>query len=130
MQVELPSYVFPPVTPVVSSPTTQRRSWEEAIARAEALRNLETDWNGQGSEAPNPADVDVCIRLLTAVRSAGRLPPPVFVSAASDGAVCVEWHRDEVRLEAEITTECVEWMLADGKRPAKFFETPLPTSDP
>ena len=130
MQVELPPIVFsPPVVPGVSAVIVQRKEWDDALARAESLRTREADWDGQGASPPNPRHVDSCVLMLRAVRDEGRLAPPVFVTAAPDGAVCVEWHWAEVRLEAEIAADRVEWMLADGKGPAKFFETPLMAGD-
>jgi hypothetical protein len=123
MVVQLPTFAFN--VPAESETTTAagRMSWDEAFEKADALRELGEDWDGQGASAPCSRHIDGCRILLSSIQEGDLLPPPTFVAAAPDGAVCVEWQWKGIRLEAEVADERIEWMLFREGGNSEFFDT-------
>jgi hypothetical protein len=55
------------------------------------IRNLEDDWDGEGTEAPHPNLVDAAI-ILAQNLAAGGFPPAERVIASVNGTIYFEWH--------------------------------------
>jgi hypothetical protein len=67
------------------------RGWTTTIDELHRIRNLEDDWDGEGTNAPHPAVVDRAISLALTLKSNGEMPPDrVFASVNS--TVYFEWH--------------------------------------
>ncbi len=82
--------------------TPPARTWSQVIDDLLALRGLEDDWDGQGSEAPHPALVDGAITLAQSLQAQG-LRPADFAVAGVNGTVLFEWHGPSDYLEIEVT---------------------------
>lgn len=65
------------------------------------LRRLESDWDGQGAEAPTPEAVDTALTIAGELRSAG-MPPADRALAGVNGTVFFEWHDPTQYLEIEV----------------------------
>ena len=103
---------------LVRRPTAEQ--WSKCINALLRLRNLDDDWDGEGSPAPSTANVDRAIEWVQQLRQASpdaRLPQPV---PGTDGEVVLVWHQGPYYLQAEICKPYrFEWMLTCPGRPAE-----------
>lgn len=76
-------------------------AWANVIDELLRIRNLEDDWDGEGTIAPNPALVDGAITLAQNLRDQGDLPPQ-RVHASVNATVYFEWHMPEGYREIEV----------------------------
>jgi hypothetical protein len=83
--------------------------WRKCIDDLLAIRLLEDDWDGQGTEAPKPELVDSAIILAVLLRQKGVEPPCRTVQGVT-GNVVLEWQWGQMAT-AEI--EIIEPYLAD-----------------
>jgi hypothetical protein len=66
-------------------------AWTQLIDELLRIRNLEDDWDGEGTEAPHPNLVDAAILLAQGLAASG-LPPAERVIASVNGTIYFEWH--------------------------------------
>lgn len=91
--------------PPVLHPTCRTPSdgWKRCIDSLLAIRDLEDDWDGQGTPAPPPEVVDSATILAVLLRRHGIRPPTVTVQGLY-GDVAFEWQwPDQTSLTLEVT---------------------------
>lgn len=92
-------------TDLMSSPEVAlARAWDRFIGKLHALRNLQDDWDGLGSDAPPPELVDSAELILDAFRRRHPRLIPTRVLATPDASILFEWQVDRMILEAVIST--------------------------
>jgi hypothetical protein len=64
--------------------------WAQCIDKLFAIRQLEDDWDGQGSPAPPVEVVDSALVLALLLRREGFAPPSWVVQGVA-GDVCFDW---------------------------------------
>jgi hypothetical protein len=73
------------------------------------IRNLEDDWDGEGTEAPHPSLVDGAITLAQELKAA-MYPPAERVIAGVNGTIYFEWHTplgyQEIEVTSPLDAEC------------------------
>ena len=85
------------------------QSWQSAIDELLRIRNLEDDWDGEGTEAPPPAVVDGAITLAQHLQAKG-IPAAERVLAGVNGTIYFEWHSPLGYQEIEVTSPLdAEW---------------------
>ncbi len=77
--------------------------WDRVIDELLRIRNLEDDYDGEGTEAPAPALVDGAIRLAKSFREE-RSTPPDRVHAGVNATVYFEWFTSVGYGELEIVS--------------------------
>lgn len=78
-------------------------SWQSAIDELLRIRNLNDDWDGEGTEAPPPALVDGAITLAQHLQAEG-VPAAERVLAGVNGTIYFEWHTLLGYQEIEVTS--------------------------
>lgn len=85
------------------------RGWSPVIDELLRIRNLEDDWDGDGTEAPHPALVDGAITLTQYLQVKGIMPPD-RVHASVNATVYFEWHTPlgytEIEVASPVEAEC------------------------
>lgn len=66
------------------------RAWAPVAGELLRIRNLEDDWDGEGTEAPHPALVDGSIRLAQDFQAKG-MAPPCHVYVGVNSTIYFEW---------------------------------------
>ncbi len=88
---------------------TPARAWPPLIDELLRIRNLNDNWDGEGTEAPHPALVDGAITLAQYLQATGR-PPADRVIAGVNGTIYFEWHTplgyQEIEVTSPINAEC------------------------
>jgi hypothetical protein len=73
------------------------------------IRNLEDDWDGEGTEAPHPALVDRAVTLAQSLEASGHQPADRVI-AGVNGTVYFEWHTplgyQEIEVTSPLDAEC------------------------
>ena len=101
--------------------------WQGCLSDLEALLGLQDDWDGEGSAAPDAANVRSAMRLLETTYRSGNFPAPPQASPGGNGEVVLTWREGDQYLEAELVTPGkVEWMLAGSGRQNTHWVTELP----
>jgi hypothetical protein len=77
--------------------------WDRLIDELLRIRNLSDDWDGEGSEAPDPALVDGAITLAQTLQAGGDSPAE-RVLASVNGTIYFEWHTPLGYREVEVTS--------------------------
>src|SRR5579875_1322013 len=96
-------------TSVGSYEEAQTQTWSSLIDELLRIRNLQDDWDGEGTEAPDPALVDGAITLAQSLR-AKRSPPADRVIAGVNGTIYFEWHTPFGYQEIEVLSPVdAEW---------------------
>ena len=91
--------------PPILHPSCQTPSdgWNRCIASLLAIRDLEDDWDGQGTAAPSAEVVDSVTILAVMLRQSGVRPPTLTVQGV-DGDVAFEWQwPDQTSLTLDVT---------------------------
>lgn len=94
-------------TAIAMSPSLPRGSitsfhdWSPTIDRLLEIRNLEDDWDGEGTEAPSQTLVDFAISLARSNQAQG-LPSPDRVHASVNATVYFEWQTPAAYCEIEV----------------------------
>ncbi|HWG41352.1 MAG TPA: hypothetical protein VN688_01105 [Gemmataceae bacterium] len=105
-----------PFTPFLGCDEAAARTWLPLIDELLHIRNLQDDWDGEGTEAPHPALVDGAITLAQYLQ-ANRTPPADRVLAGVNGTIYFEWHTSFAYQEIEVTSpidaEC-RWVQKDS----------------
>mgnify|MGYP001560512673 CR=1 FL=1 len=121
-----------PLVPVGVAPNSNGRSaareaqWDSLGEQLVRLRNLPVDWDGQGSLAPNPENVEQALRWLAEMRRWPRSLPPTCVTPGTTGEIAVEWRQNAFQLIAEIASpDRVAWLLNLPGQPMRQWETDL-----
>src|SRR5262249_1596214 len=65
--------------------------WSQLIDELLRIRNLEDNWDGEGTEAPHPALVHGAITLAQTLEARGH-PPADRAIASVNGTIYFEWH--------------------------------------
>lgn len=108
---------MPPRSPVEQSLSERAdgpaRTWSDVIDELLALRGLEDDWDGQGTEAPDPALVDTALAVALDLRSSTMAPADRAI-AGVNGTVFFEWFSPTTYLEIEVT--------APGRAEGRFID--------
>jgi sulfur carrier protein ThiS len=92
-------------------PDEQARAetWHSLIDQLLRIRNLQDDWDGEGTEAPHPALVDRAITLAQYLQANG-FPPAERVIAGVNGTIYFEWHTplgyQEIEVLSPMDAEC------------------------
>lgn len=98
------------------------KAWEQRDNELLAIRKYGTDWDGLGTEAPNPAHIDRARRVLAVLKRRDPNNPPVRASLTPAGSVTLEWQSKGHYVEAEIIGfDRVEWMEAREGEKAKLW---------
>jgi hypothetical protein len=66
-------------------------AWNELIDELFRIRNLQDDWDGEGTEAPDPMVVDWAISLAHRLKAL-EYQPADRVLASVNGTIYFEWH--------------------------------------
>lgn len=82
---------------------TAAQNWPRLLDELLRIRNLEDDWDGEGTEAPPPALVDGAINLAECFQTNG-VPPADRVIAGVNGTIYFEWHTPLGYQEIEVTS--------------------------
>jgi hypothetical protein len=105
-----------PFTPFSGHEEASARSWHPLIDELLRIRNLQDDWDGEGTEAPHPALVDGAITLAQYLQ-ANRTRPADRVIAGVNGTIYFEWHTpfgyQEIEVTSPINAEC-RWVRKDS----------------
>jgi hypothetical protein len=91
--------------------------WLRTDEQLDGLRALQSDWDGEGAEAPNVDLVNKVSKWLSKLAMDGYVPPS-RLTASPDGTVLLEWYQDQEYTEVEfIEPNHAEWMqrLPDGR---------------
>ncbi|MCX7701186.1 MAG: hypothetical protein N2039_09935 [Gemmataceae bacterium] len=84
-------------------------TWPQLIDELHRIRQLEDNWDGEGTEAPPPGLVDGAIRLAQYLKTRG-YPPADRVLASVNGTVYFEWHNPLGYGELEVMSPLeAEW---------------------
>jgi hypothetical protein len=83
--------------------TNPSRAWSHVIDELLAFRNLEDDWDSEGTEAPHPTVVDGAITLAQEFQAKG-LVPPDRVQVSVNSTIYFEWHTSLGYQEVEVLT--------------------------
>jgi hypothetical protein len=104
-------------------------SWQQCLKELESLLGLRDDWDGEGSAAPEPANVRSAKRLLELAYQSGKFPSPPQIAPGGNGEVILVWREGDLYLEAELVTSGkVEWMLAGPAQQTNHWVTELPAA--
>jgi hypothetical protein len=111
------------VPPVPVAPGTTE-TWDRLTDDLLRFRRLENDWDGQGADAPAPANVDAALAWLRQSRQWPRAVPPSRIVPGVAGEVIVEWQTGGLVLVAELNQPTqVEWVLVTPGRPNRHWTT-------
>jgi hypothetical protein len=98
------------------------KAWQQRDNELLIIRKYGSDWDGLGTEAPNPAHIDVARDFLAVLKKRSPNSPPVRASLTPDGSVTLEWQSKGHYVEAEIIGfDRVEWMDAREGEKAKLW---------
>lgn len=88
------------------------QTWQLLIDELLRIRNLKDDWDGEGTEAPDPALVDGAMTLTQWFQANG-FPPADRVIASVNGTIYFEWHTplgyQEIEVISPMDAEC-RWL--------------------
>lgn len=99
-ELELPQQSW-----AVAAPTDKPdgKTWSQQIDKLLAIRQLEDDWDGQGTPAPTVEVVDSALVLAILLRQDGVIPPTGIVQGVV-GEVLFDWQSaDGKYVEVEVT---------------------------
>jgi len=77
--------------------------WKKVIDELLRIRNLEDDWDREGTEAPYPSLVDRAITLAMDFEALNN-PPAERVLVSVNGTIYFEWHTPAGYQEIEVTS--------------------------
>ncbi|HBI42606.1 MAG TPA: hypothetical protein DDY78_07065 [Planctomycetales bacterium] len=104
-------------------------SRQQCLKELESLFDLQDDWDGEGSAAPDPVNVRSAKRLLELAYQSGNFPSPPQIAPGGNGEVILAWREGDLYLEAELVAlGKVEWMLAGPDRQTNHWVTELPVA--
>ncbi len=96
--------------------------WQQRDNELLKIRKYRDDWDGLGTEAPNPAHIDVARDTLALLKVRNPNSPPVRVSLTPARTVTLEWQSKGYYLEAEVVGfDTIEWMEAREGEKAKLW---------
>jgi hypothetical protein len=94
----------------------QTQTWRSLIDELLRIRNLQDDWDGEGTEAPPPPLVDGAITLAQSLQAEGN-PPADRVIVGVNGTIYFEWHTpfeyQEIEVLSPLDAEC-RWVSKDS----------------
>jgi hypothetical protein len=98
------------------------KTWQERDKELLAIRRYKNDWDGLGTEAPNPGYIDQAREILEFLKRRNSSAPPARVSLTPNRSITFEWQSKGYYLEAELFGfERIEWMEAHEGEKAKFW---------
>jgi hypothetical protein len=105
-------------------PSERDEDWDRVKDSLLRIRRLDSDWDGQGAEAPAPTNVDAALEWTRQMRNFPQAIPPSRAIPGVAGEVYLEWQSDSLSLTAEISEPLrVEWTLAVPGQPTKHWLT-------
>lgn len=100
--------------------------WEHLERELLRLRDLESDWDGQGSLPPDVRNIDAARHWIGDMRRWPQATPPHRAIPGTAGEVLLEWRDEAFQLAAEIhTLDRIEWLLSVPGQPIRQWETDL-----
>lgn len=103
---------------------TAEDAWRHTIEALVCLQDLEDDWDGQGAQRVDAANVARSIELVRCMSIWPQALPPDQVVPGVTGEVLLIWQRTGVLVEAEISDpEKTEWLLTVEGQPARQWTT-------
>jgi hypothetical protein len=103
---------------------TNSAAWDRVFGEIEGIRVLGDDWNGQGAEAPSPANVEWARDWVRQMQCYPQAIPPSRAVPGVSGEVYLEWRGASFYLVAEISSPArVEWMLSVPGTPNRHWVT-------
>ena len=96
----------------------QKTDWGDVNDELLRIMRLKDDWDGMGAEAPSVSLVKHCLELVRQIKE--ELRPPNVVRASSDGHICFEWYGDRSTIEAEVSSEWVDWIVSHPNLPVEY----------
>lgn len=82
---------------------SEDEAWKQCLDTIMAIRELEADWDGQGTEAPTPEVVDSALILAVMLRER-KVRPPSWTVQGVRGDICLEWQWwDQTTLDLDIS---------------------------
>lgn len=113
---------------------TEEMKWKSVFEQIRSISFLEPNWDGEDSEAIDPALIESLTALLKRIKLNSLLQAPDRVLATQDGSLIVEWQFSNCILELESDTPGMgEFMLTpeDGETTFKelIWEQPSPSFD-
>ena len=101
------------------------RTWAQVMQVLIALRSLNDDWDGEGSEAPRPAAIAMAAQVAGSLEAHGA-PVPTTATATRSGGILFGWEREADYTEIEVVgPDRVEWMVIAPGSPAMHGEIEL-----
>ena len=89
--------------PATVDPAVEQ-GWADIIDELLRFRNLQDDYDGEGSRAPGTFVSDSAIHLTQSLQANGETPPDIVVPGVN-GTIYLEWHSPTQIREIEITSE-------------------------
>lgn len=84
-------------------------TWAQLVDDLLRIRNLEEDWDGEGTAAPHPSLVDGAVTLAQTLEARGT-PPADRILASVNGTIYFEWHTplgyEEIEVTSPLDAEC------------------------
>jgi hypothetical protein len=100
--------------------------WEHLECELLRLRDLESDWDGQGSLPPDVRNIEAARHWIGEMRHWPQAMPPRRAIPGTAGEVILEWRGEAFQLAAEIhTPDRIEWLLDVPGQPIRQWETDL-----
>lgn len=97
-------------------------AWQQRDKELLQIRRYGNDWDGLGTEAPNPAHVDVAREVLAILKRRNPNGPPVRASLTPAGSITLEWQSKGYYVEAEVIGfNRIEWMEVREGEKAKLW---------
>lgn len=121
-----PASGFEPEPESTPSPAATQLQWDRILGELDRCRGLQDDWDGQGSRAIDPANIEQAIDWVRDMRRWRRALPPTRVLPGTLGEVILEWRQASFHLAAEIgSAGQVEWLLNLPGQPMRQWETDI-----
>jgi hypothetical protein len=111
----------------MSSPEVMlARAWDRAVKQLHALRELQDDWDGLGSEALPTALVESAEEILDAIRRRHPNLIPTRVIATPDANVLFEWQAGRMIMEAVIgAVGSADFVIEEPGQPTERWQATL-----
>ena len=89
------------------------RTWGQVTQALVAMRSLNDDWDGEGSEAPRLPAITMAVQVAGVLEAHGA-PVPTTATATRSGGILFGWEHEADYKEIEVVgPHRVEWMVID-----------------
>jgi len=111
----------PPTLLTTSLEFLMAKQWQEELKALTQLEQLETNWDGEGAEAPDAEIIASGVALFIELSSQG-MEAPTRIQPTPEGGIVVEWGSPNDYLEVEIAEPFRgEVMAVEGDAPARHW---------